>query len=596
MRLNEQKGIPMRMATLFARTLRDAPHEAEHAAYQLALRAGLVRALQTGSFAILPLGMRVVRKIEQIIHKELEAIAAQELRIPLVQSAQAWERSGRYQEYGPLMLRFADRTERPLLFAPTNEEPIAELARREITSYRHMPALVYQIHTKYRDELRPKGGLLRLREFTMLDAYSLDADPAGLAAAYQRIGAAFERIFQHCGIRYVAAQASGGEMGGSETTEYLALSEAGEDEIVICPSCGYAANAEVATTGEHSSSTSAVLIGETEHRADQHQPIEARAIVATPHCTTIADVAAFMGVAEAATAKAVFFDSPERGLIFVVIRGDREVSEAKLRIAAGVSALTAATSEQILAAGAVPGYASPVGLAIQRTSDPQSGPGVVVIADHSVANAIPLVAGANQAGCHFRNVVYGRDWNATFVADVAAVRIGDPCPRCGTGLTIESGIEIGHIFQLGTRYAEALGATFLDQSGIARPIVMGSYGIGLERLLHVIIEQHHDSAGIIWPPSVAPYQAHLIRLGKSEATRSAADILYQELGANGIAVLYDDRDETPGIKFNDADLIGLPLRLLVSDRMLAEGVVEVKPRAGAAIKVNRDSIVQHLRQ
>lgn len=562
----------MRMATLFGRTLRDTPNEAEHAAYQLALRAGLVRAVQSGSFALLPLGMRVVRRIEQIIHHELEAIGAQELRIPLVQSSQAWERSGRYQDYGPLMLRFDDRTERALLFAPTNEEAVAELARREITSYRHMPALVYQIHSKYRDELRPKGGLLRLREFSMLDAYSLDTDAAALAAAYARIGAAFERIFQTCGIRYVAAQASGGEMGGSETTEYLALSEAGEDQIVICPHCGYSANAEVASSHD------------TSQQLDSSQQHAACELVATPNCATIADVAHFMGVPETATAKAVFFDSPERGLIFVVIRGDREVSEAKLRIALGVTALTPASAEQIMTIGAVPGYASPVGLTAPA----------LVVADQSILHAGPLVAGANQAGYHLRNVVYGRDWQATLIANIAEVRSGDPCPQCETGLTIERGIEIGHIFQLGTRYAEALGATFLDQQGVARPVVMGSYGIGLERLLHVIIEQHHDAAGIIWPEQVAPLQAQLVRLGKGEATRTAADALYQELGAAGVAVLYDDREETPGVKFNDADLIGLPLRLLVSDRMLAEGVIEVKPRGGEAIKVARDQIVQYL--
>lgn len=565
----------MRMTTLFGRTLRDTPNEAEHAAYQLALRAGLVRALQSGSFALLPLGMRVIRRIEQLIHAELEGIAAQEIRIPLVQSAQAWERSGRYHDYGPLMLRFGDRTNRALLFAPTNEEPIAELARREITSYRHMPALVYQIHTKYRDELRPKGGLLRLREFTMLDAYSLDIDAAALAAAYQRIGAAFERIFQQCGVRYIAAQASGGEMGGSETTEYLAISAAGEDEIVICPGCGYAANAEVATSP-----------GATKNDLNQDTPTAVRALVATPNCATIADVATFMGVPQTATAKAVFFDSPERGLIFAVIRGDREVSEAKLQIATGVSALTPASAEQIQAVGAVPGYASPVGLAVQP----------LVVADQSVTNGGPLVAGANQAGYHFSNVVYGRDWQAALVADIAAVRVGDPCPHCATGLTIERGIEIGHIFQLGTRYAEALGATFLDQNGIAKPVVMGSYGIGLERLLHVIIEQHHDAAGISWPAHVAPFQAQLVRLGKGEAARTAADALYQELSAQGIPVLYDDREETPGVKFNDADLIGLPIRLLISDRMLAEGVVEIKPRGGEASKVARQEIVEYLKR
>jgi prolyl-tRNA synthetase len=333
--------------------------------------------------------------------------------------------------------------------------------------------------------------------------------------------------------------------------------------------------------------------------------------VATPDCKTIAELAAFLGIAESATAKAVFFDTPERGLVFVIIRGDLDVNEAKLRAAAGVSALAPASAEQIAAAGAVAGYASPVGLSALTTDDrpsttddwPDNEPwsvvsgqssGVFVLADPSVVESGPLVAGANRAGYHLRNVVYGRDWRATLVADIAQVRAGDPCARCGAPLTLERGVEIGHIFKLGTRFTEIFGASYLDYGGAAKPVVMGSYGIGVERLLQVIVEQHHDDAGIIWPAEVAPLDVHLIRLGKSDAVRAAGDVLYAELQAAGRQVLYDDREETAGVKFNDADLIGLPVRLLVSERLLAAGEVEIKPRGGEAIKLARGELAARL--
>ena len=569
----------MRLSTLFGRTLRDAPAEAENAAHQLVLRAGLARALLAGGYALLPLGMRVARRIEAIMHEEMAAIDGQEFRTPIVQSSGPWEQSGRYGEYGPAMLRLLDRSERALILAPTHEEAVADLTRREVTSYRQLPALIYQIHTKYRDELRAKGGMMRMREFTMLDAYSLDADDAGLDLVYERVAVAFERIFARCGLRYVAVEASAGEMGGREPREYMALSPNGEDMLAICPNCGYAANLEVAAVRR----AEAIV-------APTNAPTMAE--VATPDCKTIAELAAFMGVPESVTAKAVFFNSPERGLVFAVIRGDLEVNELKLRAAAGVSALVPATAEQIAAAGAVAGYASPVGLAVQAAS---GGAGVFVIADSSVVAAGPLVAGANRVGYHLRDVVYGRDWQATQVADIATARAGDACVRCGAPLQFERGIEIGHIFKLGTRFTVALGAQFLAQDGSSRPVVMGSYGIGVERLLQVIVEQHHDEAGIAWPAEVAPFDAHLVRLGKGEATRAAADLLYGELSAAGVRVLYDDRDESAGVKFNDADLIGLPARLLVSDRLLAADQVELKRRGGEAVKVARSEVLAALR-
>jgi prolyl-tRNA synthetase len=596
----------MRLSTLFGRTLREAPADAEHIGYQLALRAGLVRQVLAGGYAYLPLGMRVARRIEAIMHEELAGIDGQELRTPVVQASTAWERSGRYAEYGPLMLKFTDRSERPLIFAPTHEEAIADLVRREISSYRQMPALVYQIHTKYRDEMRAKGGLLRMREFTMLDAYTLDADDAGLDVAYERIAGAFERIFERCGVRFVVVEASAGEMGGREPREYMALSQAGEDTLVICPSCGYAANLEVAVSSRFSTNDQRPTTNEGEIVVRRMEE------VATPNCATIADVAAFLGVPTTGTAKAVFFDTPERGLLFAVIRGDLEVNEAKLCAAAGVSQLAPATAEQIAAAGAVAGYASPVGLNVltavsaesaKEEENTDSAPfasfavqekSIFVVADQSVAQGEPLVAGANRDGYHLRNVVYGRDWQATVVADIAAVREGDPCVRCGAALRFERGVEIGHIFKLGTRFTEALGANYLDQAGAAGPVVMGSYGIGVDRLLQVIIEQHHDTAGVIWPASVAPADVHLVRLGKGETVRAAADVLYDELRTAGVRVLYDDRDETAGVKFNDADLLGLPLRLLVSERLLAEGMVEIKLRGGEASKIAAGDVVASL--
>jgi prolyl-tRNA synthetase len=581
----------MRLANLLGRTLRETPAEAEYIGHQLVLRAGLVRALAPGSYALLPLGMAVARRIEAIMHAELARVGAAEFRTPVVQPAALWEQSGRYDQYGPQMLRLGDRSERPLIVAPTHEEAVAELARQIVDSYRQLPQLIYQIHTKYRDEVRTKGGLMRLREFTMLDGYSLDADAAGLDAGYERFADAFERILARCGVRYVAVEASAGEMGGSEPREYMALSPSGEDTLAICNACGYAANSEVAAftaRRELQPGSNAAL-----ENAPGFSPSAPLSEVATPDTATIADLAQLLNISEAATAKAVFFDTPERGLIFAVIRGDREVNEIKLRAAAGVSALRPAEAAAILAAGAVPGYASPVGLTI--AAGPGAASGIFVIADPTVVNAGPLVAGANRAGYHLRNVVYGRDWQATLAADIGAVEAGDLCARCGAPLALEKGVEIGHIFKLGTRYTSALGATYLDEQGANRPIVMGSYGIGVERLLQVIVEQHHDDAGIAWPAAVAPADVHLIALGKGQAVRDAAETLYSELVESDVRVIYDDRNETAGVKFNDADLIGLPLRLVISERLMATAELELKPRRGEARRIPRADLLEAVR-
>ena len=559
----------MKYSAIFGRTLRDAPNDAEHIAHKLVLRAGLARSMQAGSYVLMPLGMRVARRIEQIMHEEMEQIDGQEFRTPVIQSAELWQKSQRYEAYGPMMLRFGDRSERPLIFAPTHEEAVAELAHREVSSYRQMPMLIYQIHTKYRDEMRAKGGLMRMREFTMLDAYSLDTDYDSLAHVYEVVGEAFDRILTRCGISFVTVGASGGEMGGKETREYMVLSPAGEDTLVLCSNCDYAANLEIAVSGD--------LPAEEHTNVPEMQPIE------TPNCATIADLAAFVGVEKSQTAKAVFFDTPEEGLLFVVIRGDLDVNELKLRAVAGVSALTPASAEQILAAGATPGYASPVGLKNVR-----------VIADQSIVKAGPLVAGANREGYHLLNVFYGRDWNATDVADISTVQAGDPCITCGSALHYERGIELAHIFQLGTRYSEAMGANYLNQNGKAQPIVMGSYGIGVERMIQVIVEQHHDENGIIWPASVAPFDVYLLSIGKGKV-QAACDELYATLKAAGVRVLYDDRKERTGVKFNDADLTGMPIRIVVSKRLLKENVAEVKPRNGEAKNVAWESVAEEVK-
>ncbi len=552
----------MRLTTLLGRTLREAPADArQHIGYQLALRAGLARALAPGGFALLPLGQAAARRIEALILAEMARIGAQEVRTPFVQPAALWERAEDNAADASQRLTVLDRSERPLVIAPGHEAALVELARSAITSYRHLPALVYTIQPVYRDEVRPRGGLPGLREFTLCTVCSFDADPAGLDAARERVGAAFERIFRRCGVRFVAVEAPDSAMGVDESHRYMALSPSGDDILALCRACGYASDIATATAAR---SAAAVV---------DAPPLEE---VATPGATTIAGLAAFLGISEAATAKAVFFDAPERGLLFVVIRGDLEVNEARLRAIAGVSALRPADPARIAAAGATPGYASPVGLQ-----------GVFVVADRSVVEAGPLVAGANRPGYHLRNVVYGRDWQAALVADIAAVRAGDLCSRCGAPLILEQGVELGHLRKRGTHYTEAVGAVFLDARGTSRPLAAGAYSIGVERLLQTVIEQHHDERGIIWPVAVAPADVHIIPLGKGEAPRVEATRLYDELAAAGLRPLLDDRDESAGVKFNDADLIGLPLRLVVGEKLLATGEVELKPRRGAPARLAR---------
>ena len=562
----------MRFSRLFGRTLREAPAEAELTSHRLLVRAGMIRQLAAGIYTYLPLGWRVLHKIEGIMRQEMDAIGAQELLMPVVHPAEVWQATGRYQAPapGPALVRFRDRWGHDLVLAMTHEEVVADLLRSEVTSYRQLPLVIYHIQTKFRDEPRPRGGLVRVREFLMKDAYSCHADEADLDAFYPRIYDAYVKIFRRCGIDHVAVQADTGMMGGAISHEFMVLADVGEDTLIRCQGCGYSANVERA---------------EFQRGEAAHEPMRPLEAVPTPEAPTIEAVAAYLGVPTSQTLKAVFYTTAQGELVFAVVRGDLSVNEVKLANLLGGTTLRPATEEELRAAGIVAGYASPVGL--QR---------VRVVADPSIESGTNFVAGANRAGYHYVNVNYPRDFQASAVADIAQARAGLACPRCAGVLRESRGIEIGHLFKLGTRYSALVGATFLDQAGQTRPIVMGSYGIGTGRLVAAIVEQHHDEKGIIWPPAVAPFQVHLVGLNLDRPEiRQAADRLYQELQEAGLEVLYDDRDESAGVKFNDADLVGIPLRLTVSARTERTDSVEARlrwqaeqtflPRAGVVAAV-----------
>ena len=544
----------MRMSHLFGRTLREAPGDVELLSHQLMVRAAMIRPLGSGIFSLLPLGWRVVRKIEQIIRDEMDAIGGQEMMMPVVHPADVWKESGRWYQVGPELARFKDRADRDMVLAMTHEEVVTDLARTEINSYRQLPQIVYHLQTKWRDEPRARGGLIRVREFTMKDSYSLDLYEAGLDAAYKLHWKAYDNIFTRCGLKYIVVSADTGMMGGTASHEFMGFSPNGEDTIFICPNGDYAANREVA------------LVKRDEPIVEELLPMEE---VETPDTTTIEALAAFLGVPKSKTAKAVFYKGGSGRFVFVVIRGDLDVNETKLRKAVSEATLTPATIEEIHAVGAEAGYGSPVGVH-----------DAFIVVDESVRDAPNLVAGANKIGWHLKNVNLGRDYHANLVADVANAWEGAPCPNCGALMRADRAIEVGNIFKLGPRYSAMLGATYLDAEGKAVPIEMGSYGIGSGRLAATIVEQSFDEKGIIWPVAVAPFAVSLLSLGKADdaETFSAADRLYQELTDAGIDVLFDDRDERPGVKFNDADLIGNPIRLSVSPRTLKDSNAELKAR------------------
>ena len=540
----------MRMSALFGRTLREVPSGTEVAGHGLLLRAGFVRQLAAGVFSNLPLAKRSLDKVSSILREEMEACGGQEVSMPVVHPAEIWERSGRYEAVGPELVRLLDRRGRAMVLAMTHEEVIAGLVAGEVDSYQQLPRLVYQLQTKFRDDARPRAGMIRAREFTMKDAYSLDSDEEGLDRQYRALYRAYFRVFARCGLPTVAVGADVGIMGGNLAHEFMYLSSVGEDTILLCDGCGYTANRQVAEFRKP--------VAEPEER----KPVER---VATPRTNTIESLTRLLGVPKSRTAKAVFMVATvgeEERFVFAVVRGDMELNETKLANAVGAGALRPARMEEIRAVGAEPGYASPVGLQ-----------DVLVVADDAVASSPNLVAGANEEGFHLLNVNHGRDFEADVVADVAAAEQGSACPQCGAPMRAERGVEVGNIFKLGTRYAEAFGTYFLDRDGKRKPVVMGSYGIGVGRLLACIAEEHRDEDGLVWPVSVAPYHVHLVA-----SDDEAASGLYEELRSAGVEVLYDDRRESLGTKFKDADLIGAPLRLTLTPRSVKNGGVEVKVR------------------
>ena len=546
----------MRMSQLFSQTLRESPADAEVESHKLLVRAGFIRQLGAGIYSNLPLAKRTLDKIENILREEINVIGGQELALPIVHPAEIWKETNRYYEIGSEMSRFQDRKGADMVLAMTHEEIVADLTRKLIQSYRQLPLLVYQIHTKWRDDPRPRAGLIRVREFTMKDSYSLDTDEKGLDKQYRAHYQAYFNIFNRCDLPTKAVLADVGMMGGSIAHEYMYLTPIGEDTLLICDECGYMANRQIALFEKP--------VPEAEAMAELEK-------VATPNVTTIEDLAEFLDIAKSRTSKAVFIvatitegTEDVDKLVFAVVRGDMELNETKLANVIKAKELRPARDEEIEEVGAVPGYASPVGLK-----------DVLVVVDDLVTKSPNLVAGANEEGFHMRNVNYGRDYEAVIVTDIVAAEEGFGCSRCGSAMKVSRGVEVGNIFKLGTKYTEALGAYYLDKKGKSKPVVMGSYGIGSGRLMASVAEEHHDENGLIWPITITPFHVHLIAL---RGGKEKADKLFNKLIATGIEVLYDDRDETPGVKFNDADLIGVPIRLTVSERSLKNDSVELKLR------------------
>ncbi len=542
----------MRLSKLFGKTLREIPAEADTASHRLLIRAGMIHQLAAGVYSYLPLAWRVLKKIEDIIRSELDKAGGQELSMPVLQPVELWQKTGRDVSFGKGLFSLSDRRERTLVLGPTHEEVITDLVSRNVQSYRDLPLLLYQIQTKFRDEPRPRGGLIRVREFTMKDLYSFDADEDGLDQSYGKMLNAYQNIYSRCGLPAILVEADSGAIGGKESHEFMVIAESGEDEIIYCDSCKYTANAVKAES--------------VKNRVDGGKPLPLEE-ASTPGKTSIEEVSAFLAVPQSQTLKAVFYIA-DGELVFVTIRGDLEVNEIKLKNILHCSELRLATEAEVIAAGIVAGSASPIGLS-----------GIKVIADDSITTGTNFVAGANKADTHLRNVNYPRDFRADLVADIAMARAGEGCPRCGSKLLSIHGIEVGHVFKLGTFISEKVGALYTDTSGVSRPIVMGCYGIGLGRLMAAVIEHSHDDKGIIWPSSIAPYQVYLCPLYlENPEVRTAAENLYAELEAQGLEVLLDDRDESPGVKFNDADLLGIPIRVTISPRTLEKGSVEVKWR------------------
>ena len=554
----------MRVSQLFTKTLREVPRDSEGSNQELLVRAGFIRQLTAGVHSYLPLGQRVLQKIERIVREEMNRAGGQEITMPVIQPKDIWEKrpaSGgatRVEGYGPVLFSLKDRKEREMVLGPTHEEVVTLLAKEFIHSYRDLPQLIYQIQVKFRDEPRPRSGLLRTREFLMKDLYSFDADQEGLDISYNKMALAYNNIFRRCGLNFIVIQADSGAIGGKASQEFIAVTEAGEDDAMKCDRCDYAANREKA---------------EFVRTQLPKEPEAALEEVYTPDCAAISELAAFLHMPEAKTMKSVCYVASGRPII-ALVRGDLDVNEIKLsntiaRAGINIADLHFATLEELERFGIIAGYTSPLGKSEQ----------VLIIADPSLTMGNNFVAGANKVDYHIKNVNYPRDFRVDVWEDIASAYSGANCLRCGGTLHALRGSELGHIFKLGTKYSGLFDATYLDVEGVARPLLMGSYGIGISRMMGLAVEQSHDEKGITWPFSIAPYHVALVGLDlDKQETSQVAEKLYADLLAIGVEVLFDDRTESAGVKFNDADLIGLPLRLVVSKRSLKNDGIELKLR------------------
>ncbi len=551
----------MRYSEYFIPTLKETPADAEVISHQLMLRAGMIRKLAAGIYNYLPLGLRSIRKVENIVREEMNRAGAIELLMPMVTPAELWQESGRWEKYGPELRRIKDRKEAEFCLGPTHEEVVTDIVRREVRSYRQMPLNLYQVQTKFRDEIRPRFGLMRGREFIMKDAYSFDVDSSAADISYDKMYQAYRRIFQRCGLNFRAVEADTGSIGGTASHEFMVLAESGEDAIVSCSACEYAANVEKAESP---------VKGGTEHA--EPRPLEK---VATPEKRTIEEVAEFLGVPKAAMVKTLVLSADGEPVV-ALLRGDHDLNEIKLQHLLGCDTLEMAGDEIVTkVTGAPVGFAGPVGLKVK------------IVADLAVQVLRNFVTGGNAKDLHLKNVNLDRDCHVGIFADIRNVVHGDPCPRCSGGtLEMWRGIEVGHVFKLGTRYSEALHATYLDADGKEQTVFMGCYGIGIGRTVAAAIEQNHDDNGIIFPLPIAPFHCIISALNmKEEAVKEASETIYQQLSEAGVEVLLDDRDERPGFKFKDADLIGIPLRIVVGSKNLADGKVELKERRSGEVSL-----------
>ncbi len=546
----------MRLSKLFGKTLRETPAEAETASHRLLVKAGMISQVTAGVYSFMPLAFRILKKIESIVRDEMNKAGGQEVLLPVLQPVEIWQETGRDVAMGDTLFHLKDRRGRELVLGPTHEEVVTRLVARNIQSYRDLPVILYQIQTKFRDEPRPRAGLIRVREFIMKDAYSFDIDEEGLDKSYNAMLKAYRNIYARCGLPGMLVEADSGAIGGKGSHEFMLVTETGEDELIYCPECGYSANVEKAESVKTSAEKGDLL------------PTEE---VATPGMKTIEQLSNFLHITPQKTLKVVFYIADKK-LVIAVIRGDLGINEVKLKNNLKATDLRPATEVEVKEAGLAPGYASPVGPSFRKD-------GFKTVGDVSISSGTNFVAGANKPDTHLKNVNYPRDFTVDILTDIAKAHPGEGCPRCPGKLFSTHGVEVGHIFKLGTTYSAKLGANFIDANGVSHPCVMGCYGIGVGRLLAAAVEQNHDDKGIIWPFPIAPYHVYLCALSiDSKDVAGAAEKIYDEMGKAGLEVLFDDRMESPGVKFSDADLLGMPVRVTVSPRTLRTQSAEVKLR------------------